>query len=150
MANCWRCLIKYSSTSTSYLMAKKDSSYTRHSPPIPTHLTRCGANTDGHKLPVLFISRVFVVFFWNWSSSHGHPFPIFSRSTFEAYEQMLQNVENSIREVCDSYVPVVPAPLPNWSSRGKCLCHTHHPKDCVCSLLCVPVPYRTRDRKSVV
>ena len=45
MANCWRCLIKYSLTSTLYPMAKKDGSYTLHSPPIPTPLTRCGANT---------------------------------------------------------------------------------------------------------
>ena len=90
------------------------------------------ADTDGHKLPVSFIARVFVVFFWNRSSSRGHPFPIFSRSTFEAYHQMLRNVENSIREVRDSYVPVVSAPLPNWSGRGNvCVIHTTPRTVCV-------------------
>ena len=90
---------------------------------IINKITAFEADTDGHKLPILFITRVFMVFFWNQSSSHSHPFPIFSCSTFKAY---------SIREVRDSYVPVVPAPLPNWSSRGNvCIIHTIPKTVCV-------------------
>jgi hypothetical protein len=81
------------------------------------------SDTTGHRLPVGFAARVYVMLFWNRSGNGTHPFPLFSGSTIEAYVQILGSVENAIVEVRHSSIYFSPSPsepvrsgIP-WTSR---------------------------------
>jgi hypothetical protein len=70
------------------------------------------SDTTGHRLPVGFAVRVYLMLFWNCSGNETHLFPLFSGSNIEAYEQILRSVENAIVEVRHSSI-YLPPPSPS-------------------------------------
>jgi hypothetical protein len=63
-------------------------------------------DTTGHRLPIGFAARVYVMLFWNRSGNGTHPFPLFSGSTIKAYVQILQSVKNAIVKVRHSSISI--------------------------------------------